>query len=337
MSDPPSPDTPVETAAEASGSETAAGLKKLGNEARLGILLALWEVHTPFDADNTCSFSELYDRVGVNDSGNFTYHLDQLTGQYVKERDDGYELTDTGLNVVQAVISGTGLETERLPQTELDVACTRCGAPTAISYSDGYADHFCTSCDGNFGDAFGDDYPAGLLASRPLPPAGLAHRSGEEVFAASHVRSIVSISSFVRGVCPTCSGAVDESIEVCETHNTEAGGLCSACGTRDEVRVRYVCSVCKDAGSYPVGAATYGLPAVEAFLHDQGLGVREAVSDPESCTRVLERDRKKRHAVESWDPLRVRVTVPGRGADLHVRFNEDLDVVDVTRDGRSGT
>lgn len=55
----------------------------LGNETRLAILQALG------DAADPLSFSELRDRVWVSDSGQFNYHLDQLTGPFVGQTDEG--------------------------------------------------------------------------------------------------------------------------------------------------------------------------------------------------------------------------------------------------------
>lgn len=44
----------------------------LGDETRLDILQALWEQYDPTATDNAVAFSELFDRVDVADTGNFT-------------------------------------------------------------------------------------------------------------------------------------------------------------------------------------------------------------------------------------------------------------------------
>ncbi|QRV14078.1 helix-turn-helix transcriptional regulator [Haloterrigena salifodinae] len=48
----------------------------LGHEIRVQILLALWRA-----SDHALGFSELYDAVDVDDSGQFTYHLSKLEGR----------------------------------------------------------------------------------------------------------------------------------------------------------------------------------------------------------------------------------------------------------------
>ncbi|NIQ52585.1 MAG: hypothetical protein GWN85_03630, partial [Gemmatimonadetes bacterium] len=47
----------------------------LANETRLGILLAIWEEQVPLAEDNTVPFSRLFERVAIEDRGNFSYHL----------------------------------------------------------------------------------------------------------------------------------------------------------------------------------------------------------------------------------------------------------------------
>lgn len=58
----------------------------LGNETRLGILRALWDAYNPQETDNSVPFSEFYDRVGFDDTGNFNYRLGKLTGDFVRLR-----------------------------------------------------------------------------------------------------------------------------------------------------------------------------------------------------------------------------------------------------------
>lgn len=47
----------------------------LGNETRIEILQALWDVSDPHVDDDAVSFSDLYERVGIEGTGNFNYHF----------------------------------------------------------------------------------------------------------------------------------------------------------------------------------------------------------------------------------------------------------------------
>ena len=55
----------------------------LGNETRIEILRALQ------DAGGPLAFSELRDRVGVDDPGQFNYHLGKLAGHFVRKDEGG--------------------------------------------------------------------------------------------------------------------------------------------------------------------------------------------------------------------------------------------------------
>ena len=71
----------------------------LGNETRVDVLRGLWGVDggdLPTGSDGVLSFSELQRRVGVGNSGQFTYHLSQLVPHFVRETDEGYRLSRAG-------------------------------------------------------------------------------------------------------------------------------------------------------------------------------------------------------------------------------------------------
>lgn len=98
-------DSPLEAAAGGAGPHVTTAFKLLSSEIRLSILLALWESYDPYGPNTGMSFSELYGRVGASDSANFTYHLNQLIDHFVEKTDDGYELRNAGLMIVQALIA----------------------------------------------------------------------------------------------------------------------------------------------------------------------------------------------------------------------------------------
>ena len=71
----------------------------LGNDIRLRIVREL----SVAGSDAPLSFSGLRERVGVEDSGRFNYHLDRLTGPLVCKRPDGYTLTPAGESLAMIV------------------------------------------------------------------------------------------------------------------------------------------------------------------------------------------------------------------------------------------
>lgn len=330
MADANHTESALEAAAGAAGPHTTDAFELLSNETRLAILLALWEAYDPHGTEEAVSFSALYDRVNVRDSGNFSYHLDKLVGHYVEEADGGYHLRNAGHRIVQAVIAGTGLEGRTLPPARVDRSCHRCGAPVEITYADERLYQLCTECEGNIGPESTEQAPRGTLMAWDFPPAGLAHRTPDELFVAGTIGFLRDVGLRVRGICPACSGSVEASLQVCADHEAPLGEVCPCCGTRDEIRVSYVCSVCKHGASYPVEGAVHDHPAVVAFRHAHGVASTYDIDDSGGCGRLWDHLGGMDHTLVSEAPVRVRITVPEGDETLRLVLDGDIEVVETT-------
>jgi hypothetical protein len=73
-------------------------LALLGNETRIAILRVIASAD-----EETVPFSILRERVGIDDSGQFNYHLNKLTGYYVRRTTDGYALHQTGTDALEVI------------------------------------------------------------------------------------------------------------------------------------------------------------------------------------------------------------------------------------------
>jgi DNA-binding transcriptional ArsR family regulator len=73
-------------------------LSLLSNETRIEILRVLAVAE-----EETVPFSTLRKRVGTDDSGQFNYHLNRLTGHYVQRTTDGYALCQAGIDALEAI------------------------------------------------------------------------------------------------------------------------------------------------------------------------------------------------------------------------------------------
>lgn len=229
--------SPLEAAAGAAGPEVTDAFKLLSNETRLAILLALWEAYDPHDVSHSVPFSKLYERVSVRDSGTFTYHLNELVGNFVEEVADGYLLRNAGFKLVRAVIAGSGLDIgeRRLEATEIPRCCEWCDSPVELNYEDGRLYQLCSGCTGNLGPESTEQAPSGTLTVYDnFNPAGLTDRTPDEVFVAGTIEFHRSLTMLVRGVRPECSGPVEKSLHVCEDHESAPGELCSTCHTLNE-------------------------------------------------------------------------------------------------------
>ncbi len=322
--------SPIERAAGAAGPHTVDAFRLLSDETRLAILLALWEAYDPHADANDLSFTEIYERVEAPDSGNFSYHLDKLVGHFVEETEQGYALSSAGRRIVQAVIAGTGLEQETLPPTEIPRSCPWCGSPVEISYEEGRLCQVCTGCDGSLGPGSTEKTPAGTLVVHDgFDPAGLTDRSPEEVFVAGTKDYHCQVRMMIRGVCPRCSGAVEETLHLCGGHDRAPGEVCSTCGTWTEARVSYVCSVCKHNVSYPAWAAVFDHPAIVSFYYEQGFEMTYGLEDAEAWGHLWNALLREQEVV-SEDPVRIRIRVAYRGEALVLTLDEGLDVVDIS-------
>jgi hypothetical protein len=326
MKDGRSPASAFEAGTSSAGADAIEAFELVGSEPRLAILLALWEAYDPYAEDNAIPFSVLRKRVSVRDPGQFNYHLGKLTGQFVRKTEDGYELHPSGLHLVQTIIAGTGMQKATIPQTEIGSECLRCGAPTAISYRDGWLYYVCTECEGFFSGSSGQ--PEGILFSQAFPPAGLSNRSLEDVFVAGVFRLLQAFSMEMGGVCPRCSGVIATTFEICEDHDSPPDEVCHRCQRQYDIAIKWACTVCKYRGVAPPSVVAMVHPAVVAFYHDHGIDVGYTIDDFESSKRLLTLLRDHEQELLSTDPVRVLVTIRYRGDELQLTFDEAMHVVE---------
>lgn len=300
----------------------------LGNETRLNILLAIWEKQVPLAEDNTVPFSRLFERVDCEDRGTFSYHLEQLEGQFITQytKRGGYELTIPGLKLVRTIIAGTGVKDATHYPTEIDQPCPLCGATTKITYREGVVFLTCTECEGT---APGKADIESVLLGNYFEPAGLDNRTPEELHAASIAASIRRGRTLFNRLCPTCSGPVDGELKCCPDHDPTDG--CEHCGRVLGAWAHFQCQVCKHyAVPNPKWLALFH-PMVIAFYADHGVSTRVRADDFESARHVYSLMYEHELDVQSVDPPSVMVTASIDGDEIRLTFDESASVVDIER------
>lgn len=75
----------------------------LGNETRVRIVAALYGQWQAAPGQPCLTFSELCERVGVADTGQFNYHLRRLRDVLIDKREAGYALTPLGVCLGQLI------------------------------------------------------------------------------------------------------------------------------------------------------------------------------------------------------------------------------------------
>jgi hypothetical protein len=300
----------------------------LGSDTRMEILRTLGE------ADSPLSFSELHDRVSLSDSGQFNYHLGKLTGHFVQQAEEGYKLRPPGRRVVQAVLSGAITDRPMLEPTVVEAACPYCDAPTVVTYHSGALRHYCTNCQGTYGEMTvaptaseggeedGWDGPErlGFLGGMGFPPAGIQGRPPTAVFEATLVWGGLEFVAMGRGICPRCSAPVERSVgSRCEDHDGTRR-VCPHCESRYAVLCEGYCSNCEYDPTFPAVSLLPADRGVLAFLTAHGV-------DPYTDGSELE----WREQITETDPFEARCTCTLDGETLAVTVDASLSVVDVTR------
>ncbi|WP_049927782.1 winged helix-turn-helix domain-containing protein [Halopiger goleimassiliensis] len=272
----------------------------VGNETRLAILEALWAAD-----ERPVAFSDLRRAVGVRDSAQFNYHLQQLTGHFVTQVEEGYAFKHAGEKVVRSVIAGSFNEDPSVEPFPVEGSCYACSGSLEATYEDERLAIDCVDCGSGHGEY-------------AFPPGGLNDRTPAEIAAAfdHRVRHLHCLAA--DGVCPECSGPMETTI-------VEAGDCCLGVG----IRVDHVCRQCDHALCSAVGLRLLEHSAVVGFHRERGVSLDDrpywtlpwCVSD--EYTRITDRD-----------PLRLEVTMALEGDRLRVTMDESLDVLETCLEAR---
>jgi hypothetical protein len=303
----------------------------LGNETRVRILQTLGEAEGPL------SFTELRDRLGIRQGGQFNYHLEKVVGHFVGKTDEGYLLRQPGRRVVQAILSGAVTDDPDLGVTRIDEDCWMCGAPIAVSFDQERLDLYCTGCEGAYGapshrwpDQLArrtPDVPADVsyLGTMVLQPAGVEGRTADEAYRTAFTWEMLDYFAISSDTCPRCSGRIEKSVRTCEAHDTSAG-LCAACGDRYEVQLTADCRNCPYQSRGAFVHTLYGTRELLAFLTTNGA----SPLSPDVGVHPFEVVSGYDEEVLSTDPFGARFTFAVDGATLTLTVDDAFDVVDST-------
>ncbi|AUX10827.1 ArsR family transcriptional regulator [Halalkaliarchaeum desulfuricum] len=283
--------------------DPAAVFSSLGNETRLSIVSALHE-EAP---DTPVQFSALYDRIDLDDSAQFNYHLKKLVPHFVTKTGDGYDLTAAGRRLARAVAAGTYTESPTVEPFDVDGACYACGESRLRGE---YAEErFLIDC-----DACGES-----ILRVHVPPTVVRNRSPTELLDAFEQWSIAQIEQAIDGICPECGGTVDPRVQ------TEIDDRIPF-----DAVAEYGCTVCGRRAVMSFGSIAYRHPDVQGF-HRR----REASFSDRRLWEIGQYVGGEGVTVRSRDPWLVQVTFLADGDACHVEIDGDLEVkrVEIVSDG----
>ncbi|WP_227374810.1 ArsR/SmtB family transcription factor [Haladaptatus halobius] len=262
----------------------------LGNDTRIGIVRALWE------ADEPLSFSELHDRVGLRDSGQFNYHLNKLVGLFVRQKNGKYELPFAGHRVIGAILSGTYTHTGYPRRSNSIHGVSSVAGRWRPNTRRRWSRFAVPSCDERR-STFG------------FPPGAFEGRNVEDLPRTFERWLRNAFSVMADGICPNCSGRTVGSLVTDSEHLDDD----------QAARVEFVCERCGDYASGNVGTYLLQHPAVVAFHYDHGIDLgRDSAWELE----WLGEDDAR---IVLDDPLLVEYTVELGGDELELTVDSGLN------------
>ena len=234
----------------------------LGNDLRMRIMQVLWE---DFEFEyyaagrlSPISFSRIFDRSGVVDSGNFNYHLGKLSGTLVEQYDDGYHLSPLGYNLMRAIEQFGTFEYDTTSETELEEPCPFCGGSMVGAYERQLVQVRCRDCGGLAED--------GNLTFVQLPATGVQHHDLETMLDVAILELESRVRASKHGVCWQCHDATERTFTECDDHRLDATGICVNCNSRFNSDVHVDCSNCGTSGAGPLFEYALVTPEVRSGL-----------------------------------------------------------------------
>lgn len=278
--------------------DPSAAFAVLADPTRIEILRAL-----AADPLESVSFSELRERVGTADSGQFNYHLGKLVGRFASKSETGYQLTTAGFQIYGAILAGTYSGTVEFDPFPLTEDCPDCGAGLEARYEDEKLRIVCPEC-------------GHLEVLFAFPPGAFADRSPEELLSTLNDRLRAMLLLAQRGTCPICWGRMDKRLAV-DSNADDAN---------ERVIVSITCDRCGEEIQTLPGALLLSEPAVIAAYHEAGIDLRER---PNWSLPWLS---EQAHETLSTDPLRVTVRVDVGPETLLATVESDATVSAIERE-----
>lgn len=272
----------------------------LSNEVRLRIITALGDA-SGLDGYATLAFSEIQRAADVDDSGRLTYHLGELSDEFVEETDGGYKLTLAGIRAYQAIIAHRNGPDIEVDPFEVDRSCELCGESLFAWYTDERAHIGCREC--------------GTTEIRyPVDTSLIDQETPESVTDALDTRLRRDHNAMFHGLCPYCGGRTESRVEFSSDHWEETE-------MRPEKHlIHAACTRCSWFLVANVTAAVQSLEPVQAFYADRGVDIWSEPVWSEQIDWVVD-------DVER-DPIRIHGHLQLDGDHLRVTLSETFELLE---------
>ena len=307
------------TAVESTGMTTertaAEAFGLLSDETRLDILRTLAEAQNEDHRTGVAelSFSEVYDRVDVDDTSKLSYHLGELTGTFLRKHEDGngggYRFTHAGEQMVRFILAENYRQPPDIGPVEADGACLRCGqSGLQAMLKDQYFALQCPDC----------EQPT--FTYRVTPAQARSHDEAALVDAVTWELA-GDLLKMRQGVCPDCAGRLETDVLGLDDMPT-GEAVPASFATASE------CQECLRFLSLPLTHAAAYHPESVAFHWEHGVDVMG--TGMWEFHRHLHDDRWTTDRVDT-DPAEYRVELQRDSATLGLFLDDDAAVVRTER------
>ena len=176
----------------------------LSDETRVDILRSIAVAESEHDVVNpgpaVLSFSEIYDRVDVDNTSKLSYHLGELTETFLRKSEEGYSFTHAGEQLVRFVLSKNYREPTGFEPQPTSGRCVYCGERTLVAHlHHQYFQIECASC----------EHP---VSAFPVTPAQVRSWTDDDFVAAVTQKQAIDYEQIRRGMCPACTGRLSTEI-----------------------------------------------------------------------------------------------------------------------------
>jgi len=159
----------------------------------------------------------------------------------------------------------------------------------------------------------------------------VADRTMSEAFEAAWAWTNIEFPAEASGICSRCSAPLEESVEVCEGHDA-GDGLRDRCDSRHAVEFDATCTNCINDLRGPLVLRLVADTELLSFLLDHGLDpIARSGEGIYGIDRIHMDDEEE---VVSTGPFDARFTFTADGEALTLAVDEDLSVIDATRESR---
>lgn len=248
------------------------------------------------------TFADLQREVGTESSSRFSYHLTQLTDQFVRRTEDGYTFTRAGWEVARAILRGTYDKSARLDTVRTAATCSECEAELVRTYEQGKFIIVCEACER-------------MVTQYPFPVGGFENRTAAEHLQVFDTYVLHDLSQASEGVCPACLGPMETSLLRNATEKLD----------EENPHVRYDCERCGNILTESVEQRVLRHPAVVSFCYDHDIDLRE--TPHWRCDSLMDRQT----TVVCDDPPRLQVMIQIDRHSIQLTLDHDLCIVEQQR------